>query len=368
MKVQILQEDLSKAISSAIRFINTRSTLPILNNFLIETDKSKLKIKATNLEMSISTSIGAKVEKEGSITIPAKIFLDLISNLEKGQLMLSQEKEELKIEGSNFKASVPTIPPNDFPSIPENLDPKNSFSLSKNNLLSTLTKILFSASLDETRPVLSGVLFIFKEDDLTLVSSDGFRLSKKTVKLEKKGEDKEIIIPRSSLIELIKLAKENDNLSFEYKKSDNQLIVKVGDICLSTRLIDGNFPNFEKIIPTSSTTTVSLDKNDFERGVHLASVFVRNEGNLIKLSVKENSVELVSQSAKDGFQKNEIEAKVEGAGVEISFNFKFVEEFLNVSEGDSVDVKLTDSTSPAIFVDPKDEKFLHLIMPVRVQS
>lgn len=365
MQVQVLQEDLIKVISSSIHFINTRTTLPILGNFLLETQKTKLKIKATNLEMSISSSIGAKVEKEGSITVGAKTFSEIIANLNRGQITLNLENENLKITGENFSSSVPTTPPNDFPSIPEAIDESKSFSLSSSDLKKALSKVLFAASTDAARPVLNGVLFLSDEESLNLVSSDGFRLSKKKINIPQKLT--RIIIPRSSLQEFIRQASD-DNLIFELKNEENQLIVKLGESFLSTRLIDGNFPDFEKIIPATSATKVNLDKNDLLKAVKLSSVFARESSDLIKIKVLESFIEIESEGAKTGSQKSKVEASITGPGLEISFNYKFIEDFLNVVEGDTVEINLNDSTSPAIFIDPKDLTFLHLVMPVRIQN
>lgn len=368
MELQVLQEDLSKVLATSIRFISTRSTLPILGNFLLIAEKTKLKVQATNLEMSISTSIGAKVTEEGRVTAPAKTLQELISNLNLGQLNISLDKEQLKIESSGFTGKLTTTPANDFPNIPENITENGSFSLSSKELISSLSKVLFSASLDETRPILGGVLFIFEENSLTLVASDGFRLSQKKIGLTQSLESKRIVIPRSSLIELIKVAEKGENIEFQVRQNDNQLIMKVGDVCLASRLIEGEFPNFEKIIPKSPGTVVALDKRDLSRGVKLASVFAREEGNVIKLTVTEEALELSSQNAKAGTQTNKVEAKVEGGVLDISYNYKFIEDFINVVEGEDLEIHLTDSASPAIFKDPKDPSFLHLIMPVRVQS
>lgn len=367
MKISVLQEELAKALSISIRFINTRSTLPILGNFLLIAEKSKLKIAATNLEMSVSLGIGAKVEEEGTITVPAKIFFELISNLNHGQIVLSQDKDQLEIISPGFVSKIPTIPPNDFPAIPQTINTQKSFSLSSKNLISSLSKVLFSSSLDEARPVLNGCLFIFTDNNLSLVTSDGFRLSKKDLLLDKKLESRKIIIPRSSLVELIKIASNEENLLFEFRQTDNQLIIKIGETYLSTRLIEGSFPDFQKIIPTTLNTKVSLAKNDFDRGVRLAAVFAQ-EGNVIKLSVLENMIRLNSESGKAGSQKNDIDAKVEGPTLEISFNFKFIQEFLSEAQGDSIEIHFVDPVSPSIFIDPKDKGFLHLIMPVRIQN
>ncbi|SRR6266404_2991883 len=367
MELTILQEDLGKALAIAIRFVSSRGTLPILGNFLLRGEKSKLKILSTNLEMSINMSVGAKIEKEGELTVPGKLLMEVVSNLNPGQITLIGEKEELKIVSNSFKGKLPTMPANDFPNIPQSLDSKKSFSIASKLLTDSLGKILFSTSNDETRPVLTGVLFIFKGDVLSLVASDGFRLSRKTIKLGKSLEEKRFVVPKNSVLEIIKAAKE-ESLEFELKEGDNQLIVKGGEVVISTRLIEGVFPDFEKIIPVALGTTVTVDKNDFVRGIKLAAVFAKVEGNIIKLKVNEKGLEIESENAKSGAQVNVIEGKVEGANLEISYNYKFIEDFLAAVRGDTVQIKLIDSISASIFEDPEDKDFLHLIMPVRVQS
>lgn len=377
MKIQVLQEELSKALATSIRFINTRNTLPILGNFLLKSGKTKLEVEATNLEMSISISLGAKVEEEGSLTVPAKVFQELIANLVRGSLTLNQNKQELKIEGEGFTGTIPAMEDNDFPSIPQAGKLDKTFQIKVENLEKALSKVLFSASLDETRPVLTGVLFIFEETGLSLVSSDGFRLSKKTIKLNKKIESKNLIIPRNSLVELLRnmgSLEKSDQVLFSVKENENQLVIKIGDIYLATRLIDGNFPDFEKIIPKNLGTKVIVDKTDLARLVKLASVFARESANVIKLSIGHSSANeagsliITSESQKGGNQKGSIEATVTGPYVDISFNYKYIEDFLNVSQANDLEINLNDSISPAIFVDPVDKDFLHLIMPVRVQN
>jgi len=370
MKLQVLQTELSKALTTALRFTSSRGTLPLLSNFLLTAEKTKLRIESTNLEMSVSISIGAKVEKEGSSTVLAKTFMELVANLNQDQIELNLEKDQLGVVCRNFKGSLPTVPPNDFPKVPGEIDTKKSFSIQAMQLKEALSKVLFSVSSDETRPILTGVLFIFNENVLNLVSSDGFRLSQKTLTLSKKLTIPQIVIPKYSLLELIKISgtENQTELNFELKGEENQLIVKIGEVIVSTRLIEGSFPDFKKIIPANSTTKVNIDRDDLSRGVKLSSVFAREGANVIKLKVKENSIEIQSESEKAGKEVDEIEAKVEGGTLDISYNYKFVEEFLGVTEGSDVEIKLTDGNSPAIFVDTKDKDFLHLIMPVRIQN
>lgn len=370
MKLQVLQEELTKALSTSIHFVNVRSTLPVLANFMLVAEKTKLKIMATNLEMSIATNIGAKIEKEGRITIPAKAFTEIISNLNQGQLDLEVDKEKLNILSQGFSGTLLTTPSNDFPNIPDTLSTENSFNLIPNDLQKAISKVLFSASIDEGRPILTGVLFVFEKETIDLVASDGFRLSQKRITLPKKivEEKTQMVIPKSFLLELSKMAKGESSLLFELKQNENQAILKVGETILATRLIDGSFPDFEKIIPKNPTTKVSIDKNDLGKAVRLAGIFAREENGIVKFTINEDSIEISSEGGKTGKEKSKIEAKVEGGILEILFNYKFVEEFLSVVEGEDVQLELIDGDSPAIFKDPKDPTFLHLIMPVKIQS
>ena len=370
MQLQVLQEDLTKALTTAIRFTSVRSTLPILSNFKLTASKTKLTIEATNLEMSISTAVGGNIQKEGSITLPGNSFQEIIANLNPGQVILTLDKDHLKIENASFQAIISTIPANDFPKIPDSLNLAKSFTIPRSVLHTSFSKVLFSSSLDETRPILTGILFMFDNTKLNLVASDGFRLSKKQLILDKSLTCKNIVVPRSALLELIKLTGNSPDFIFEPKEDDNQLVIKTPEAIISTRLIDGNFPDFERIIPTSSPVKLTLDSTDLLKSLKIASVFAK-EGNVVKFKVLESSLEIASENASLGSQTSSIEAKVEGLSsqdpFEISFNYKYIEDFLAVV-GDSVDIKLTDSMSAAIFIDPQDPEFLHLIMPVRVQN
>jgi DNA polymerase III subunit beta len=367
MQLEVLQEDLAQALDVAIHFVSTRSTLPILSNFFLIAQKTKLTIQSTNLEMSVSTSIGAKIKTEGQITLPAKTFYEIVTSLPKGQITLNINNEKLHIETTSFQSDLETFPANDFPQVPSTLNQKASFILNSSALSKALSKILFSVSLDEARPVLTGVLFNFA-DSLELVASDGFRLSRKTVKLPTTLKAKNIIVPRAALLELIKLSKNFDTIAFELKENDNQLILQIGETLITSRLIEGNFPDYEKIIPPTSPISVNIDKNDLTRSVKLASVFAREASSIVKFILLDDSLELASENGKKGSQTSKIDAKIDGGALEILFNYKFVEEFLSIAEGESVEIKLVDSSSAAIFIDSKDTGFLHLIMPVKVQN
>ncbi len=367
MKVTVLQEELTKALSLASKFVNNKAQLPILGNILFSTSGTKLYLSATNLEMSLSTSIGAKVDEEGEIAIPSRVVLELVGNLGKGQILLNAKKEKLKIEKDGFFADVLGVNTSDFPFIAKNLE-GSLINFPTEEFLDVLSQIIFAVSEDQSRPVLTGVLFIFDKNKLTLVATDGFRLSMRSMSLKEnlpEGFSQKIILPKSSLSELVKIAAGTKEISFTYKKEENQVIFEVGDSIVATRIIEGDFPNFEKIIPKTKNTSINISKEDFLRAVKLSSVFARESSNSIKLVVKNGSVELYAESSSSGREQNIVEVKSEGPEIEIIYNFKFLEDFLNSCKGEDVVVEFTDTTSPGVFRDVTRADFLHLIMPVR---
>jgi len=373
MKVSVLQENLTEALHISSRFVSNKAQLPVLSNILISADKNKLLISATNLELSISLNVGAKVEEDGGITVPSRFITDLIGNLPSGTISLQAEKEQLKIERENFNSTLAGMNTSDFPSIPATLD-KDSASLPGKEFIDALAQVLFAVSTDETRPVLTGVLLIFKEKEVVLVSTDGFRLSQKKLPFpsEKKVfAEQKLILPKSALTELSRLGGESEKIEFSFSKEESRIIFGIDSIVLTSRTIGGEFPDFEKIIPKTSSIKINLDKEEFLRGVKLASVFARESANVTKLNIGGDFVEIEAESSKSGSQKNRVDSKVEGdveKGLTIAFNYRFLEEFLGVVSGEDVEIELGDSNSPGIFKDPKDKDFLHLIMPVRLTS
>jgi DNA polymerase-3 subunit beta len=367
MKIRVLQEDLSKAVNQVQRFVNPRVQLPILGNIVFKASKTKLTILATNLELSISKEIGAQVETEGEIAVPGKVIAEIVSNLPKGQVTLEAVKEQLKIKTDSFDGVVSGMNTTDFPKIIEKIG-KNNFSLPFKDLSTALSKVVFSSSVDETRPVLNGVLFLFKKGSLYLVATDGFRLSQKIIDLKTDTGLDRVILPKSTVVELLRSTELGDEIKFEINTKDNQIVFEVGDTVLSSRIISGNYPDFENIIPKDTKTKVFVDKSEFLRVVKLASVFARDNANMIRISVAKDKLKVAAESQKSGKQEGEVEAKVEGEGLDIIFNYKFIEELVGVLVGDEVQMELTNTNSPGVFRDIKDKEYLHLIMPVKLQS
>jgi len=368
MKLKVLQENLSKALINASRFTTSKAQLPILGNIKLEAKKTKLIISATNLEMSISISVGAQIEKDGEIAVPSKIITEIINNLQPGTVSLAAEKEQLKISANSFSSNISGMNTSDLPLIPQKLNEKVSILLPKENFIDALSQVLFATSIDETRPILTGVLMIFKGKDLIMVGTDGFRLSQKKIKLEQSYKVSNIVLPKGIIGELIKTSSEKENILFESKKEENQVIVSIDDTILSTRVLEGEFPDYEKIIPKSSTIKINVDKEEFQRAVKLASVFARDSANIVKIEVQKDSLTLSAESQSSGSQKTKIDAKVDGEALKIAFNYRFLEEFTHSIKGEEIEMQFSNSNAPGIFLDPKDGEFLHLIMPVRIQG
>ena len=371
MKLKVLQENLKQAVSLTSRFASSKAQLPVLGNILLKAEKGGLMLAATNLELYVTVSIGANVSEEGEITIPAKTLVDIINNLSPSTVELDCKKERVKITADYFHSNISAMNASDFPSVPDSLG-KSVSKIDKESLINTLNKVLYAASSDETRPVLTGVLVKFGDKKITFVATDGFRLSVKSIKAGKLSENESLILPKTALAELVRISSEEENISLSYIKKDSQVVFGLDDVILGSRIIEGNFPDYEKIIPQKSRIKLNLSKEDLMQAVRLAGVFARDSANTVKFLIESDGLTVTSESSKSGSQKTKIDAKVTGEvgkdGFTIAFNFKFIEEFLNSVEGESVDIEFGETNSPGVFKDPDDKDFLHLIMPVRLTS
>ncbi len=366
MKLQVLQSSMSKVLQIAARFASTRAQLPVLNNIKLAAYANKIEVSATNLETSINITLGAKVEEEGEITIPAKTIADVVSNLGDRQLTLIAEKEQLNISTDNFSSRIVGMNTSDFPDIPKETG-ENPFKINRDALIKALDKVLFATSTDETRPLLTGVYFNIGTS-LTLVATDGFRLSEKVTGIDNSKEKEDIILPKNVLSELGRLSSGEETILMKYDKDNSQVVFGVGNIVLASRILSGEFPDYKKRIPDKSKIRVNTDKMEIVRAIKLASVFAREGANIVKLGVKGGSLEVSAESSSAGKQVTQIDAQVEGGELEIAFNYRFVEEFLNSIEGEDVLIELNDAASPGVFKDPSDKDYLHLIMPLKLQG
>jgi len=321
--------------------------------------------------VSVSVAVGAKVEEEGEVSVPAKVISELVDNLPHETLDISSEKEQLKVSASGFASTVLGINASDFPKIPSSAARDRSIIIQKEGFTKSLSQVIFAASLDETRPVLTGVLFIFGKNELSLVATDGFRLSRKILKVGHTGEESRVILPKMVLNELSRAGDSGEEVLFELKDKEKQVVFGLGDTILASRLLEGEYPDFEKIIPKKGTCEILVDKEEMLRAVKLASIFARDGANIVKIKVLKESLKISAESGSSGSQEAKVEARIsslESGELEISFNYRFLEDFLHSVVGDEVKMEFSGPNAPGLFTDTTDSSYLHLIMPVKVQG
>jgi len=374
MKIQVLQENLIKALNIAGRSISSKAQLPVLANFLLATEKNRLKVAATNLEMGVIIWLGAKIEKDGSITLPSRIFQELVSSLPAEKIDLEVKENTANLNCGSFKASFNGISANEFPLLPES--EKKIFSFPSEIFSQVINQVAFASATDEGRPILTGVLLKIDGKTLSWVATDGYRLSVKKIETKetlKEENLKSLVIPAKTLIEVSRIIADQSKqesvlVEMGLTKDGNQVIFLFPEIELSTRLLEGEFPDYEKIIPKDFSTKVTLDKGELIRAVKIASIFARDSANIVKFKFQEGKLTISANSPQVGENQSEVEAKIEGEGGEIAFNFRFLLDFLNSVVSEEIIFEMSGSLNPGVFRIKDDPDFLHIIMPVRLQS
>lgn len=374
MQLSLLQENLNTALSSVSRFVSLKSQLPILSHILFATEQGRLKLSATNLELGINYWIGGKIDSEGSFTIPAKEITEFISYLPSGKLDLSLNSNSLlEIISLKAQSTFTTSSPSDFPTLPF-INEKTAIEVDLKMISETISQVAFAAATDDSRPILTSVLCRFTTNSLSLVATDGVRLSLKEIKLVNpislpEGKDNlTFLVPSRSLQEIVKLAKSSTKLKLGLSSDSHQLVFILEDIELVSRLIEGDFPDYKRIIPASYNTKIYMDKSELSQAIKIASVFARESANVVKLSIKNSSIEVSANATQIGQNKATIDAKIEGEPLEIAFNYKYISDYLSVCQGNEVVIELNEPLTPGLFHDQRDPHFTHIIMPVRIQD
>jgi DNA polymerase III subunit beta len=374
MKISLLQENLNPALAMVSRFVATRAQLPILSHILFSTDSGRLKLSATNLEMGINYWIGGKISTEGSFAVPAKEITEFVSYLPSGKLDLSLNPQSLlEISSPKTSSTFATSPTSDYPAIAI-INPKTAIDISLKAFSSAISEVAFAASTDDSRPVLTAVLCTFTTTSLKLVATDGFRLSIKEILLSDPitlpddVDNLTFLIPSKSLFEVAKITKTNDKLKFGLSTDSNQLVFVVPDIELTSRLIEGDFPDYQRIVPSAFSTTINLSKDEFAQSIKIASVFARESANVVKISIKNNQIEVSANAVQVGQNKVTVDAKIAGEPLEVAFNYKFITDFIGICQGENLTISLNEPLTPGLFQDSTNPTLTHIIMPVRIQD
>lgn len=363
MEFTVLTTEFSKTLQSALRFVSSRATLPILSSVKLKSEGASLMVIATDLEMSMVGKIGAQVVSEGECAVPAKQLAEIISNLSTREVSLKIEKELLVIYSEGFKATLATSGVSEFPAVTV-VAPEGGYILSFDSLSKALKRVLFAVGVDEARPIFTGVLFSSLAGKLRLVATDGFRLSKFEMGSLGEGvEDFSFVVPRKILGEIGRFAA--DNVTFKYSQEEKTIIFGLGEVVVTSRVIEGNYPNFEKIIPKNHECSVNVSLDDLSRIVKMAQVFARQSSGKLTLAIGESTIKVGAESTGLGETLSEVSAKVEGDPFEMYLNGKYLEDCLAVITSESVDLKGVDANSALQVYDPSESNFLHLVMPLK---
>lgn len=364
MKVICLQENLKVSLNITQNIIGRNLTLPILNNVLICTENGRLKISSTNLEIGINTWVSGKVEKSGSITCPAKVLANFVNNLPNKKIELDVKNNILTVKCENYKASFNGLPADDFPIIPK-IEDTPLVELKSGVLRDALLKVVGAASLSESRPEITGVLFKFEKKELRLAATDSFRLAEKVIfETDKKSEDiRSLIIPQRTIQEVIRALGEKE-VDVKICLGASQILFNGGDIQIISRLIDGQYPDYQQIIPKNFTTQAIMDKGELLNVIKAASVF-SNKTSSIKFSLSDSELEVLSQDPDLGENKSKITAKIQGKKVEVDFNYRYLLDGLANIGTKQVFMGLISDSSPAIIKPINDESYIYLIMPIK---
>jgi DNA polymerase-3 subunit beta len=368
MNITILQENLHKGLGRVIRIVALKPQLPILTHVLLSAKNGQITLKTTNLETSIQTLLPGKIEEEGEICVPARLLFELVALLPKETIKLSLKEESLIVKTQKSKATIPGISAGEFPRLSEFIVP-DGVGISNDTLRLALGQVLFAAGTDESRPLLTGVLVENNSDGVMFVATDGYRLSLKKIPGEKmlKGA---IIIPSRALLEVLKISSEEKQESVIQlsETADGQLSFATKDTVITTRRIEGEYPNYQKIIPSSFLTQVRVDTQELYQAVKAATIFARDSAGIIKFTIDTQGMRVSANTAQVGENTIEVEAKVEGEGGSLALNSRFLLDMLSCFPSKELMLQITGALSPAVFVVPEDDSYLHIIMPVRVQG
>ncbi|MFC1789446.1 DNA polymerase III subunit beta [Patescibacteria group bacterium] len=372
MKSLIIYNNLKEGIKIVERLAQKSLTLPILQNIFIKTEKNFLCFSATNLEMGIKYWSLSKNEKEGKLVIPAKILSQFIDFLPEKPVNLEGKTNDLLISSQNYKTTIKGFDPEEFPIIPE-IKENESVSVPSDVFCQALGQVVDLASSSLTRPEISGVYLVFEKDSLKIVATDSFRLGEQKLFIKNSlSQTYSFILPQQTVKEIINIFSQKEG-EIKIYFSPNQVLFESQisgmahpQIQLISRLIEGNYPNYETIIPNKTTTQIQLQKLDFVNQIKLASLFGGKTNEIsFKISPKKGKIETFSQNSDLGEYQSSIDAKIKGKEATVSFNYKFLIDGLSKIKSQEVTFELTEEEGPSLLKSTKEKDFVYIAMPIK---
>ncbi len=362
MKITSYTKNLKRALGIVEKIVSKNTSLPILNNILLKTENGRLKISATNLEIGVSYLIGTKIDEVGEVAIPARIASDFVGNINEEKISLSTKNNILSIDSEHYKTQILGFDPKDFPIIPKIKN--DTFCVINSKVIkNSLMTVLDSVALSETRPELAGVLMSFLNNKLIFAATDSFRLTEKITDFNCK-ENKTVIIPRNTALELIRISSDIEG-DMDIKIGDNQISFSNNDIELISRLVDGNYPDYKKVIPDKFLSKVIVDKEVIEKNTRLAGLFSSNIAD-VKIKCSDKKMVIVSKNSEKGEIQTSMECVLKNEPFDIAVNFNYLLDGLKIIPANKIVIEFTGQGSPLVLRPENDNKNLtYLIMPLR---
>lgn len=364
MKLQVTQENLSKALSSVARIASSRNALPILGNVLLKTVDNRLSVSATNLDIAITHYIGSKVASEGAITVPARLMQDFVSSLPSGIIDIDLDENKLHINSGQYTSTINGVVADDFPVMPA-IDGGSTWSLQAAEFKKALQQTVLAASNDEARPILTGVFVHTYEGRLHIVATDSYRLAEKALGKHKGTKDVSLLIPAGAMQDLLRIISDSDE-AVSVTHDEQQVLIRVGDVELVSRLIDGAYPDYRKLIPSEFETVATLSREDFTNITKVSSLFARESAGSVTIKIDEDKQEVSINSVASQLGENTASAKAEvkGSG-EVTLNSRYLLDALHVFDGEKVTFQFNGKLDPSLLSDPKNKDYKHVVMPLR---
>jgi DNA polymerase III subunit beta len=378
VKITVMQEQLQKGLGHVSRAVATKTSLPVLGNILLETDRGQLKLAATNLEVGITCWIDCAVEEEGAVTVPARLLTDFIANLPNDSIKLELDRRTLalQVRAARSKATIKGIDAEDFPAIPT-VEGETTATIAPDVLREAISQVVFAAATDESRPVLAGVHLRFEGEKLTFSAADGFRMAVRTAELVRPAsEDVAIIVPARALNELSRaISDATEPVEMVVTRGRNQLLCRTGNIEFLSRLIDGSFPDWRQIVPNNYNTRTVLGREQLLGAAKLASYFARDNNDVVKLSIKPGegeyapgSLTISANAAEVGDNTSDIDAAVEGPEGQIAFNVRYLNDVLTALRTPQVALEMQGPSSAGVIRPVGNQDSTHVIMPMHLAS
>jgi DNA polymerase-3 subunit beta len=372
MELVVRKTDLLRELQLFQGIVERKNTIPILANVLIEADGDHVKLLATDLEVGLRSRCPASVAKSGSLTLPAKKLYEIVKALPETDVRIEEDKSGVKVAADRFDSRMQTLPREDFPSLPDGTG-VYSASLPRDVLKHMVAKTQFAITGEDTRYFLNGALFILRTDSMSLVSTDGHRLALITVPRDKakskgKADDEvRVILPRKTLLELGRLLGEGEG-DIQFERGENHLFFEIGGRLLISRMIDGQFPAFERVIPKGNDKRVEFDRDKLTSAVKRVALLSNERSRAVKFQMDKGKVEIASSSPEFGEAKEVLMVDYSAATVTICFNAQYVLDFLSVVETDSVGLEFKDEMSQAVMkpIGAEGYDYTYVIMPMRV--